>query len=444
MNSDDLKFNPLKDENKGIKPKKRLPVLKLFKDFWSYMWHENEKGEKKDTSKIDENNNKKKLKIAKRQQKLEASARKKAQFKAKKVQSRLLKQQKQEERELLQKSLVKTKEKDKKVDKDKVKSMQHLVEDKFAQSKPGNHGMIDHKFLANQNSALKAGLLRQAHAKPAKEPFKLKKKPWFSKLFASKPEKKTKIKPMPKQVVLKKEPEEHSKLTDLGKHKEKMAKRFAAEREKYANLKIRQDIENRYWHSHNIVRANLIKDQETLFFNWQSKILTLVLALGLAMLTIGILYGGLLVWESKKLNDNQYIFSNLEGVNEQVKKEEDFAEKILEFNDKLVLVDFILDNHIYWTNFFKFLEEYTIFDVYYEGFSGDTGGEYAIPAIGRDYRSVYLQIKLMQLFDKTISADTESAQALVEQISGPDEEVKTRERIKFVLDLLIDRKIFLR
>ena len=57
-------------------------------------------------------------------------------------------------------------------------------------------------------------------------------------------------------------------------------------------LKIRENIKNRYWHAHNIVRANLIKEQETLFFNWQNKILTLILALGLACLTVGILYGG--------------------------------------------------------------------------------------------------------------------------------------------------------
>lgn len=243
---------------------------------------------------------------------------------------------------------------------------------------------------------------------------------------------------------------------DYTKHKKKMAKRLAAERQKYADNKIREDIENRYWHSHDIVRANLIKEQEALFFNWNSKILTLVLALGLAGLTVGILYGGLLVWESNKLKKNSYIFENLDSVNMEINKEEAIANEILNFNDKLVLVDFILDNHIYWTNFFKFLEDYTIMDAYYEGFSGDISGEYALPTVAKDFRSIYLQIKLMQKYDKVMSANTESAKqqglpSSYEDLEsrqgapeGTEDQATTIDRIKFVLDLVVDRRIFLR
>lgn len=300
------------------------------------------------------------------------------------------------------------------------------------------------------------------------------KQSWLSKLFNSK-NKSTKTKPAElksDQLLAKKTlrqetsevkkqsvkndqpltpvPTEMVETSDFAKHKEKMSKRLAAEREKYANLKIREDIENRFWHSHNIVRANLIKEQETLFFNWHSKILTLILAMGLACLTIGILYGALLVWESNKLNENQDIFDNLASVNEEINKVEVVANEILGFNDKLVLVDFILDNHIYWTNFFSFLEEYTIVNVYYEGFSGDIGGQYSLPSVARDFRDVYLQIKLMQQYEQVMSADTESAKQLQQQIvyeviEGQETpESTTEEKIKFILDLILNRKIFLR
>ncbi|KKR15285.1 MAG: hypothetical protein UT42_C0005G0005 [Candidatus Falkowbacteria bacterium GW2011_GWA2_39_24] len=458
--------NPISAQPTATPPKKSgSNVGKLLRDVWRFVWGEDQgvKDLQSDINQIDEARNSKRLAQAKKQQKLEAKARQKAEIKARQAQIRLQLEQ-QTAQKLLAKQAKKTtitRQVNDKITALKEKTLQGLVKNK-QQNLSNQKPLVDHNFLAHGASALHAGLLKPSQHQREETPVRpmqsapkvvAKKSGWLNKFFAPRPvrQKPTAMRPVIERQPLSsapsvpvQQPSVHES-SDWSKHKEKMAKRLAAEAEKYANLKIRQDIENRYWHSHNIVRANLIKDQETLFFNWQSKILTLVLALGLALLTVGVLYGALLVWESNKLHDNQDVFDNLEAVNQEVKKEEAIAQEIMDFNNKLVLVDYMLDNHIYWSDFFKVLEDYTIFDVYYEGFSGDINGTYALPAVARDYRAVYLQLKLMQGNEEVLSADTEGAKSLAQTVQATGDSVATTvDKIKFILNLVIDRKLFLR
>ncbi|MFH0951478.1 MAG: hypothetical protein V1765_03335 [bacterium] len=452
--------NPIQPKSTATQPKKSgSNVGKLLKDVWRFVWGTDEgvKDLQADISQIDAMRNSKRLAQAKKQQKLEAKARQKAEIKARQAQIRLQIQQ-QKEQKLLAKQAKRTtirKQVNDKIAAVTEKTLQGLVRNK-QQNLSNQKPLVDHNFLAHGASALQAGLLKpsqhqleETRPAPAVATVAVKKSGWLDKLFAPRQNApRPAVRPVMERQPMRPAPVAPltaEQSSDWVKHKEKMAKRLAAEAEKYANLKIRQDIENRYWHSHNIVRANLIKDQETLFFNWQSKILTMVLALGLALLTVGVLYGALLVWESNKLHDNQNVFDNLEAVNQEVKKEEAIAREIMDFNNKLVLVDYMLDNHIYWSDFFKVLEDYTIFDVYYEGFSGDISGTYALPAVARDYRAVYLQLKLMQGNEEVLSADTEGAKSLAQTVQATGNTAATTvDKIKFILNLVIDRKLFLR
>jgi len=235
----------------------------------------------------------------------------------------------------------------------------------------------------------------------------------------------------------------------LEKNKERAALRFKEERLKHETGRLKDDIENRPWQSYDVVRTNLVKEQRSLFFNWQSKILALVLSMAVAALLSLLAYGFLLVWEKDKMNSNQYIFDNLESINIRIRSEEAMVDEVLRFNDRLLFVDYILDNHLYWTNLFKFLENNTIANVYYENFRGDLSGQYQLPAVAKDYHSIYLQLKILQQAPEQVtSVDTGAAEAAKTAASatgsGDSAATPLSERIKFNLNLILNRSIFLK
>ncbi len=237
------------------------------------------------------------------------------------------------------------------------------------------------------------------------------------------------------------------KITD----KEKSAKKFQDERLKHETSHQREQIENRPWQSYNIVATNLIREQRSMFLNWQGKLLLLALFVSLSILICVLAYGFLLILEKDTLNKNDYVFKNLDGVVSQIKAEEVTAQDILKFNDKLLAVDYLLKNHIYWTNLFKFLEDNTINDVYYESFSGDTVGKYAIPAVAKDFRSISLQLRVLQaVSDKVVSVDsggaaTDKTAAANAAPTTPANGVATSTpNVKFNLNLSLNRSIFIK
>lgn len=66
-------------------------------------------------------------------------------------------------------------------------------------------------------------------------------------------------------------------------------------------------------------------------------------------------------------------------------------DKIAGLEEKARKVESILNNHIYWTKFFKLLEAYTIPDIYYGDFSADTSGMIHLNATARNLLSAARQ-----------------------------------------------------
>jgi len=231
--------------------------------------------------------------------------------------------------------------------------------------------------------------------------------------------------------------------------KEKAAKKFQEERLKHEDSHQRDQIENRKWQSYNIVATNLIREQSSMFLNWQGKMLLLGLFVSLSVFVCILAYGFLLILEKDKINSNKYIFENLESIVVEIKKEEGYAQDILNFNDKLLAVDYLLKNHLYWTNFFKFLEDNTINEVYYESFVGDTTGKYTVPAIAKDFNAISLQLKVLQnATDRVISVDSGGAETAKESIQPTDANSVASStpnaKVNFLLNLNLNRSLFIK
>ena len=113
------------------------------------------------------------------------------------------------------------------------------------------------------------------------------------------------------------------------------------------------------------------------------------------------------------------------------------AKKVLVFKKKLSLVNSLLDQHIYWTDFFKFLEENTLADVYYSGFAGDNKGKYNLTANGKDFSIIQAQVERFLSNEYVSEASVSQA-----GISTAEKKAGETSEIAFGLKLVIDPAIF--
>ncbi len=241
----------------------------------------------------------------------------------------------------------------------------------------------------------------------------------------------------PKVVEIKHTSSRFSKFFKGFMKKSSLAEKLSEERQQEEAVRHKSEVEERFWQPYNSVKANLIKDQGVLFFNWKQRMLTLTLALVLSSLAIGLVYVGLLVWQKERLRDNEATLANFDAINTEITKNEREIDEIVVFNRKLDIVSFMLTNHVYWTNFFTMLEEKTLKDVYFSQFSGDLSGTYSMPAIARNLDAVSLQLEVLKAYTmvKTV------------QYSGGENVPATAEddaKLRFSLDLTVDPKIFVK
>ena len=150
------------------------------------------------------------------------------------------------------------------------------------------------------------------------------------------------------------------------------------------------------------METNLIKDEVILFFDWRKAWVSLSISVLLVVLALGVAYG-LLSWQAlEKEKQSQVFTQRFVEIDKEIKAVEQEVGPALVFKKKLSLVNSILSQHIYWTNFFKFLEENTLADVYYLGFSGDNKGKYSLSANAKDFSLIEAQVKKF-LEDKRVT-----------------------------------------
>jgi len=127
---------------------------------------------------------------------------------------------------------------------------------------------------------------------------------------------------------------------------------------------------------------------------------------------------------------------------EQQNKLSDLEQKIIEYeglNDEidvlgqeLVLVNDMLNKHIYWTNLFTLIEKYTLEDVYLAGFSAGAGGALSFSATGSGYDAAARQLKLLQ----SEEAKEFVQSVVINSVSGGESEVR------FSINLILNDELF--
>lgn len=213
---------------------------------------------------------------------------------------------------------------------------------------------------------------------------------------------------------------------------------------------LQQRVEQKSWTRPTITETNLIKGQTTLYFNWRRFWLDLIqwLVITLFFLSLcGVLF---YLWRQNQNKQTTDSAQRLAKANQLVILAENEVGDVLDFRLRLMLVSELLNDHIYWSNFFSFLEKNTLPNVFYQDFSGDTGGEYILKARTDNFDSMAKQLKVYRRSADVLEVDSEGGEMVKDEPvvdeSGTSSEATTTPttQLNFFLKLKIKPELFFR
>ncbi len=165
------------------------------------------------------------------------------------------------------------------------------------------------------------------------------------------------------------------------------------------------------WNNPSVLDVNLIKDEIGVSFDWKK--------FWLKLFVMGVLSAAFIVQICLTLNDWQEredakateLSSGFKQVSQELRSMKAESDTVAAFKEKLDLATNLMDNHLYWTNFFNWLEKKTLSSVKYDGFEGGVIGEYSLSANTNSYADISWQVKSFLDDDLTLAAKVESGSA---------------------------------
>lgn len=194
------------------------------------------------------------------------------------------------------------------------------------------------------------------------------------------------------------------------------------------------------WEAPKIIKTNLIKGEITSYFDWKNSIFALIKNLFIAFIFFGVIFVGLRVWEidiNKRGGDIKDEVAELSSITSEKEKR---IEEIRLFHQKVTVAGMLLDKHIYWTSFFKFLEDNILEDVYLTGgFSGNAGGTYTFSALAKDFNVLAAQSVILNNLEEVKSVEISGGTATV---TGDKETGMIQSGINFNFTIDLGQDIF--
>ncbi len=229
---------------------------------------------------------------------------------------------------------------------------------------------------------------------------------------------KTKLPPQPQEKISRESRQEKENIEQITSHHEK------ADQEKEGG-------------NPEILQTNLIKGEIVTFFDRRQKITNLISAIIIPCLIIALAYIGIIFLKVYNETSNIELTERYNNLEQQIKQSEKDLNDILSFQKKLKIAGELIAKHVYWTNFFKFLEDSTISDVYYVDFSGDTRGSYTLNAVSKNYNNISEQLEALKENSKVSEIKTKGGQIIQENNKN-----NKGGNVNFNLELTIDPRLF--
>jgi len=219
--------------------------------------------------------------------------------------------------------------------------------------------------------------------------------------------------------------------------KEKAEARIKKKKQELEFLKAKEkELKKVKWTSPDILKTNLVKDNVVTFINWKKNMTLLIAGVLISILIVVGVYQRVVIEKQQMQTAEEILLDKINKINRKIELAERNIREVTIFQSKLNLIEQLLDKHIYWTNFFKFLEDVTIEDIYYSNFSGDTNGIYTLSASAESFNMLAKQIEELRTNENINLATTNGGSVGGAEGGGS--------RVSFVLQLEINPEIFYR
>lgn len=185
-----------------------------------------------------------------------------------------------------------------------------------------------------------------------------------------------------------------------------------------------------------------------------SKVVGLIKVALICCTLVGVIYGIMVGYQSYfiiQTKNNQLEINRLET---EILTYVPLQNEINTTNAQLQSVSTLLARHIYWSNVFSMLEQYTLPNVHYQNFSGNTTGLITLQALTTDFASVSRQIHILNNeapFVQSAISTTATRNEVTTDTSDDNESTAGEEAsatvpgeiVSFTINLHLDPAIFL-
>ncbi|MCK5212269.1 hypothetical protein KAJ89_06210 [Candidatus Parcubacteria bacterium] len=195
------------------------------------------------------------------------------------------------------------------------------------------------------------------------------------------------------------------------------------------------------WRAPQMLRTNLIKGEVTMIVDWDRNFRVLLPVIIMTLMVIGTLYGALMFWEKRVRIVEEQLAGDIKILTDKIINTSEDITVVDDFQKKLQQATELLDNHIYWTNFFEFLENNLLSDAYVAGgFSGNTEGKYNLPIRLSSYEAIADQVRILEANEYVKNVKIAGGSLHVDKT----EDGEGFTSVDVTLEIQLDPKIFLK
>jgi len=164
----------------------------------------------------------------------------------------------------------------------------------------------------------------------------------------------------------------------------------------------------------------------------RKKVLSLAVVGGACVLLMVVVFGLLLWYESGIKRQGADVTADIDAVEREIALLRDDQKASIALKSTTDQIRQLLDNHIYWTQFFSKLAEHTASDVYFVSFSGTPRGDITLVAHGPDFSAPARQLLLFEAADDFVGSVTINSATLTSLAESERSEVTFTVQLRLV------------
>ncbi len=205
----------------------------------------------------------------------------------------------------------------------------------------------------------------------------------------------------------------------------------------------------------NILDVDLIKGEQEKKLNWSKYIAFIFLAVVASSVLALEIYWLIGWWENQESKRVQAIEESIEILKKDIRQLEEEYQTLTEFKVKADILEDLLAQHPYWTNFFNWIERRTLSTVTWASFSADLSGSYSLSGEASTFADISWQVR--SFLDDQIVKDvnvssgsggliegSREVPGLLDEEGEPVRETYLESNVTFSLNLQIDPALFYR